>query len=338
VARALAAVPRAGFIPGRVWPEPFGPPLDRDSDPDAWTALVTADSPVTTQVDERGLPTSSSSQPSVVARMLTAADVRPGHRVLEIGTATGWNAALLAHLTGREVVSVEIDPGLAADASHRLRGHRVRVVVRDGADPPSGPYDRVVATYAVVRIPPAWISGTKTGGRIVTPWKPGAGLPGGVLVALDVDGGRAEGRVLGEASFMLDRNTPRLGRPTDLGATPTVVRTVDGDPRDTVMDEQAGPVLALTVPAWRAGRRIGDDGEPYLWAEDAAGESWLRAHRDGRVESAGPRDLWAELTAARRAWVGAGSPPITDYGLTVDPGGRHRVWLGAPEHPGWTHP
>ncbi len=67
---------------------------------------------LTTQVDARGLPTSSSSQPAVMALMLSYLDIEPGMRILEIGT--GYNAALLARLTGdpRLVTTLEIDSTL----------------------------------------------------------------------------------------------------------------------------------------------------------------------------------------------------------------------------------
>ncbi len=69
---------------------------------------------LTTQVDARGLPTSSSSQPAVMALMLSYLDVKPGMRILEIGTGTGYNAALLVRLTGdpRLVTTLEIDSTL----------------------------------------------------------------------------------------------------------------------------------------------------------------------------------------------------------------------------------
>src|SRR5206468_318813 len=70
-----------------------------------------------------GLPVSSASRPATVARMLEQLDVKRGQRVLEVGTGTGYNAALLAHITGSLgcVTTVEIDPELAARAQDELR-------------------------------------------------------------------------------------------------------------------------------------------------------------------------------------------------------------------------
>ena len=71
--------------------------------------------------DEGGVPTSSSSQPSLMARMLEQLELGPGDRVLEIGAGTGYNAALMAEL-GAAVTTVELQPEVAAAASEHLRG------------------------------------------------------------------------------------------------------------------------------------------------------------------------------------------------------------------------
>ena len=73
--------------------------------------------------------------PSLMARMLEALDVRDGHRVLEIGTGTGYNAALLCHRLGAcNVVSIDIDPTLIVATRKRLAGlgHHPTLVVGDG--------------------------------------------------------------------------------------------------------------------------------------------------------------------------------------------------------------
>ncbi len=138
---AFARVPRHHFLPGL--------PLD----------AVYADDAVVTH-DEGGVPTSSSSQPSLMARMLAQLDVRPGDRVLEIGAGTGYNAALLAAL-GAAVTTVELQPEVADAAREHLEAAgiavagddaaagvppgAVRVVTGDGAAParrPVRPRDR----------------------------------------------------------------------------------------------------------------------------------------------------------------------------------------------------
>ncbi|HEY6744632.1 MAG TPA: methyltransferase, FxLD system [Mycobacteriales bacterium] len=158
IAAALRAVPRHLFLPG----------VD--------AAVVYSDEAVPTRWSADGRPTSSSSQPAVVAAMLEQLDVRPGHRVLEIGSGTGWNAALLAHLTGPggSVTTVDIDPEVAAQARANLRAagvDGVEVVCGDGAAgrPETAPYDRIIITAAARDLAPAWWEQLGPGGRLVLP-------------------------------------------------------------------------------------------------------------------------------------------------------------------------
>lgn len=97
----------------------------------------------------------------------------PGMSVLEIGTDTGWNAALLAHqLGGANLTSVEIDPGIAAQARTALADAGYGAVTGDGTlgHLSRAPYDRVISTACVYRVPYPWIAQTRPGGLIVTPW------------------------------------------------------------------------------------------------------------------------------------------------------------------------
>jgi protein-L-isoaspartate(D-aspartate) O-methyltransferase len=125
--------------------------------------------------DDEALPlgegTATISQPRVVAIMLALLDVHPGHRVLDVGTGSGWHAALLAELGGR-VWSVERDPVLAARAAQRLAPAGVTVVEGDGSRglPDAAPFDRVnVAASAAGDVPPALLEQLAPGGRIVVP-------------------------------------------------------------------------------------------------------------------------------------------------------------------------
>lgn len=114
------------------------------------------------------------SAPSMIAIMLEEADLGPGQRVLDVGTGSGYNAALLAEIVGPEnVVSVERHPGLVAFARENLRaaGYEVRVEEGDGTLgwEPGAPYDRIVVTAGAPRLAPSWVRQTTVGGRIVAP-------------------------------------------------------------------------------------------------------------------------------------------------------------------------
>jgi protein-L-isoaspartate(D-aspartate) O-methyltransferase len=161
VARAMGRVPREWFVA------------------DHWTAHglegVYRDEVIVTRWSSSGTPISSSSQPSVVASMLELSGVGPGSRVLEIGTGTGYQAALLAAMVGRRgtVVSVEVDEAVADDA-HRVLGEhgcRVDVVTGDGRElaVDGTPFDTIIVTAGTDDIPRAWFDQLRPGGRLVVP-------------------------------------------------------------------------------------------------------------------------------------------------------------------------
>lgn len=105
--------------------------------------------------------------------MLEALDVDDANKVLEIGTGTGYNAALLAHHVGSEnVTTMETDPNLATSARNALWGcgYQANAVPADGRHgfPDDAPYDRVIATCSVTHVRPEWVDQTKSGGFILT--------------------------------------------------------------------------------------------------------------------------------------------------------------------------
>jgi protein-L-isoaspartate(D-aspartate) O-methyltransferase len=140
------------------------------------------------------------SQPFIVALMSDLLRLRPGDRVLEIGTGCGYQAAVLAAL-GAAVYSLEFDPELAREAAARLEelGYPA-VLVRcgDGGDgwPEEAPFDRILATAAAPRVPEAWFAQLAPGGRLVAPVGPDPEAQELVLWRKAADGSLAERRVL----------------------------------------------------------------------------------------------------------------------------------------------
>jgi len=125
--------------------------------------------------DARGRPTSTISQPSMVALMLEQLRAGPGDRVLEVGTASGYTAALLTEMVrpSGQVVTVELDAALAETAADRLAQCWPEVTVRSGdgwsGAPDEAPFDRVHVTVGVDDLSPHWLAQLTDGGLLVVP-------------------------------------------------------------------------------------------------------------------------------------------------------------------------
>ncbi|MBX7268884.1 methyltransferase, FxLD system [Micromonospora sp. Llam7] len=158
VEQAFRTVPRERFLPG----------VDLET--------VYTRRQIVTKRDPNGAALSSASSPSLVADMLEQLDPQPGDHVLEIGAATGINAALLAELTspGGTVTTIELDQDLADGARaglDRAGYDTVEVICGDGAFgyPESAPYDRAIITAGAWDISAAWWDQLADQGRIVVP-------------------------------------------------------------------------------------------------------------------------------------------------------------------------
>jgi protein-L-isoaspartate(D-aspartate) O-methyltransferase len=113
------------------------------------------------------------SQPFIVALMTDLMDVKPGDKVLEVGTGSGYQAAVLSELA-RAVYTIEIVEPLGRDAAERLAGLGYRNVLAKIGDgyqgwPEHAPFDSIVVTAAAREVPPALIEQLKPGGRLVIP-------------------------------------------------------------------------------------------------------------------------------------------------------------------------
>lgn len=177
VEAAFRRVPRDVFLPGVPLQEAY------------------ADEPVYTKHDRTGTRISAASQPRIVAMMLEQLQIQPGHRVLELGAGTGYNAALMATITGEagHVTTIDIDDDLVGNAREHLAAAgitNVDIVLADGAlgHSETAPFDRVIATVGVFEVPTAWLQQLAPGGRLVAPVRLAGAASRSIIFERDNDG------------------------------------------------------------------------------------------------------------------------------------------------------
>lgn len=320
-------------------------PVDA-SETDRWLDLVYSDESLVTGLDPAtvaaadgggftGVATSSSSLPSLMAGMLETLDLHDGDDVLEIGTGTGYNAALLCgYLGDAHVTSIDVDPELVALAASRLArlGYRPRLATANGLAgyPDRAPYDRIIVTCSVSAVPVAWIEQTRAGGLILTDIA--GGIEGG-LVRLTVSSGQAEGRFTATTGrFMAARSDAQT-----YPVRQRVPYASEGGTRDTTVS--AGDIrehypyrllLDLRLPGVELVYQVDDDGTIALQLQDADG-SWARTPLPGRPDAGtltwgGNPALWQEVELMWEWWLGHGRPDQTQFGVTATRTGTHPWW------------
>ncbi len=247
VRRAFEDVPRHLFVP-RV---------------DVATAY--SDRPIFIRWDE-GIPTSSSSQPKMMALMMEQLGLEPGNRVLEIGAGTGYNAAILAHVAGDNgsVISMDIDQDIVDEAAENLFGAgygRVKVVCGDGFEgfPEGRPYDRISVTVGAYDVSPHWVDQLREGGVIVVPlWFRGFSLS----VTLEKRNTELRGLSVTPCLFIPLRGA---GQPTE-GFFP-VGDSADENPQMTIALDQDDPAFRQDL-----GRLFSQDASPRDAGRSLAGQ------------------------------------------------------------------
>jgi protein-L-isoaspartate(D-aspartate) O-methyltransferase len=286
---------------------------------------IYSDQALVTHLDELGAPISSSSQPALVAQMLEALELAPGLRVLEVGAGTGYNAALLAVISGAPVVTLDTNQQVVTEAREALGrlglDGQVTVVHGDGYHgwPAGAPYDRVIVTCGCAGLSPRWLAQLAPGGLVLAPVAHGGVHP---IMAAWPDGPTARGRMALWAAFM--EAAGPLGR-----QQPAVLDSIPADAEFT-SHPQVGPVLdwegyaalwcflaARDHRVTRAATLVeGIDpmkGMCVLHDPDR-GIAWIQM--DGSVHVAGEPELLEETARLLREWETLGRPPIRSWRCT----------------------
>ncbi|MFJ3659291.1 ATP-grasp peptide maturase system methyltransferase [Streptomyces sp. NPDC090119] len=344
---AAEAVPRHQFLSGGFFqrvpdssPTSWRPVLEGSV---GWLSGCYTDESLVTQIagtirpeDVRGEilrePTSSSTLPSLVLRMLEDLQAEPGMKVLEIGTGSGYSTALLCtRLDDDSVTSIEYDQDVAERAHRALAmfGVHPTLVTGDGLLGYAGdaPYDRIIATCGVHTVPAEWLEQTRPGGQIlatVSGW-----LGSSELVRLTVHGdGTASGPVLGGSlHFMLARPhvPPTLGLLPDLSVGQEREAVIGGD----VLDDRATRFVAQFAVPDAQQLRLNLDGRDERVLIDVERKSWATLHDDkGRwtVRQSGPVALWDAVEEHLGRWRTAGTPGLKEATVRVTPGGQSILW------------
>ncbi|MGW2324832.1 methyltransferase domain-containing protein [Streptomyces sp. NPDC001700] len=341
---AFLSVPRHEFVPHFTVRSQGALHEYSQGDP-AWLTAAYQDTSLLTQFDQDGTATSSSTQPSLMAQMLEALDVRDGDTVLEVGAGTGYNAALLSQRLGADhIVTIDVDPELVAAAKGRLRqaGYEPTLVAGNGmaGHPGRAPYDRLLATCGVPRIPAPWLEQVRPGGVIVA-------NVGCAIARLSIAADHsADGRFLpGLATFMAARPTPdAMGTTAQRLVKPLLAWT--GQTREITtpasLDATGPQFLASLLHPQVDDFVLTNDGQQTRCLFEPRTSSWARitmtGARTARLDHGGPRDLWAEREPLLTHWQEAGRPGHERYGLTVAPDGAHTLWLDGPKNMRWQLP
>jgi protein-L-isoaspartate(D-aspartate) O-methyltransferase len=241
VEQAFFTVPRHLFLPGE--------PLDK----------VYADRSIVVRRDAEGQWTSSSSQPAIMAIMLEQLDLQPGQRVLEIGTGTGFNAALIASIVGPggAVVTVDLQADLVGHAQGCLceAGYGwVQAVAGDGGygHPDGAPYDRIILSVASSVIAPAWREQLAPGGKLVLP----LALPGGQKsVAFERQGRELVSISAKGCGFMVLQGdfAPAPDKQVQVGPDPNLCLSFQGGRESPVTADRFAGWLSEPGQAWATG-------------------------------------------------------------------------------------
>lgn len=328
IEHAFASVARHHCVPQfRYGPKTITVPQDQQPSSEVLDIIYSHQS-LLTSTGQDGGPPSSSSAPTLMARMLEALDLHPGMRVLEIGAGTGYNAALITTITKAPVVTVDAGANTADSATKSIRrlglDHQVTVEHGDGylGELSGAPYDRIIVTCGVAGISPHWLDQLVPGGLILAPVAHGGVHP---LLAAGHNG-TLNAKAALWADFM-----PATGflRPAELvGHDPAdyippapVTRIPDASPARTTAAYNDLWFYLATRDSRITRAYLDDDtvditkGACALHAPQR-GTAWVQT--DGSIAAAGESTVAEELRSLIHEWTANGQATLTQFTASFD--------------------
>ena len=291
-------------------------------------ALIYADDALATRRAE-GMPVSSTSQPSLMARMIRFLGLADGMKILEVGAGTGYNAALMAEIVGdqRLVVTVDVLEDVV-DQTRRLlaaAGYpQIQVLLRDGFEgvPEQAPFERIMATVGCSDLSPNWAAQLDSDGAMLVPLAHGSGHP---LVLVRKDGDTLRGRMVLRTGFIAVRGPLHiedlwvegvlLTDPAETVHEPDIAPRFTPRPPDEPMqpsDDETDFVFFLGLH--ERGACSGPTGPTLSGGPDG----WATLAPDG-IQWWGDESLARELDRRYREWDARGRPALEDYLVTFVP-------------------
>ncbi|MEV0439294.1 methyltransferase domain-containing protein [Streptomyces spectabilis] len=348
---AFARTPRHCFVPAYYRNQGGAPTVWRrleEADGEEWLRPVYTNATLVTRLDPAGrvqaeggwvgVPVSSSTQPSLTARMLEALGVEPGDEVLDAGLGTGYQAALLCHRLrdSRQLTAVDLDRDGVEEARRRLEGlgYRPTAVPGDATTHQiERSFQRVVVTFGLPKVTEALRAAVAPGGRLIANVM--SPLSYGLAVLDALPDGSLQGRFHPDGGAFMPARHPPSGsvreREADLGGLREGVADVPPEAFDSY---HFTFLLAARLPG--VGLQRGTDDGHAMCRLVLPGGAWAEVvYRKGEravFRERGGRDIWAVVEDAWGWFTGHGSPSWGSFGLTVTPD-AHRLWF---EEPGRT--
>lgn len=285
-----------------------------------------------TSHQSRGESISSISQPSLVALMLEALQLAPGMTILEIGAGTGWNAALMGYLVGKQghVYSIDIDPDVTQRARRHLRRmgcSNTTVLTRDGGAGYSraAPYDRLITTVGCPDVLPSWYQQLRSQGLLLMNLQVLPGYSGCLLIAVCKQANHLSGTVLGYTGFVTLKGAYGSALGAGTKTAQRVAQQIAGRrarKRPPLWPEWPAELKQRTIwplLLFASLESLSLDLIPngiVVWGAEPTN---LCVLREDRIEVYGRHESYDRLLAAGQKWLDLGAPYLEDYEIEIWP-------------------